>query len=30
MNDQPVSLAPLPQGYADWLAELKKRIHSAQ
>lgn len=30
MNDQPASLIPLPQGYADWLLELKTRIHSAQ
>lgn len=30
MNDQPASLMPLPQGYADWLLELKTRIHSAQ
>jgi predicted nuclease of restriction endonuclease-like (RecB) superfamily len=25
-----VSLTPPPQGYADWLAELKSRIHNAQ
>lgn len=30
MSDKPVSLAPPPQGYADWLAELKSRIHHAQ
>lgn len=30
MNDKPVSLIQLPEGYADWLAELKHRIHSAQ
>ncbi|MHC4887319.1 MAG: PDDEXK nuclease domain-containing protein [Planctomycetota bacterium] len=30
MSDQPVSLGQPPQGYADWLAELKSRIHSAQ
>ncbi len=30
MSDQPVSLTPPPQGYAEWLAELKSRIHSAQ
>ncbi|MBS0469295.1 MAG: DUF1016 family protein [Proteobacteria bacterium] len=30
MTDQPISLVPLPQGYADWLSELKTRIHSAQ
>ena len=30
MSDEPVSLTPLPQGYAEWLAELKSRIHTAQ
>jgi len=30
MSDKPVSLSPPPQGYADWLAELKSRIHHAQ
>ncbi|WP_448873426.1 PDDEXK nuclease domain-containing protein [Desulfobulbus propionicus] len=30
MSDKPVSLTPPPEGYADWLAELKIRIHSAQ
>jgi predicted nuclease of restriction endonuclease-like (RecB) superfamily len=30
MTDRPVSLTPPPTGYADWLAELKTRIHSAQ
>ena len=30
MSDSPVSLTPPPAGYADWLAELKGRIHSAQ
>lgn len=30
MNDKPVSLMPTPQGYADWLGELKLRIHHAQ
>ena len=30
MSDKPVSLTPPPQGYADWLAELKNRIHSAK
>lgn len=30
MTDHPASLTPPPQGYADWLAELKTRIHSAQ
>lgn len=30
MTDKPTSLTPTPQGYADWLAELKGRIHTAQ
>ena len=30
MNDQPASLSPIPDGYADWLADLKGRIHAAQ
>ncbi|NLY42192.1 MAG: DUF1016 domain-containing protein [Desulfovibrionales bacterium] len=30
MSDKPVSLIPTPQGYADWLADLKNRIHNAQ
>jgi len=30
MSDQPASLIAPPQGYADWLLELKTRIHSAQ
>lgn len=30
MTDEPSSLIPTPQGYADWLAELKGRIHGAQ
>jgi len=30
MSDQPVKLTPAPAGYADWLAELKARIHTAQ
>jgi predicted nuclease of restriction endonuclease-like (RecB) superfamily len=30
MSDQPVSLAPAPEGYVDWLGDLKARIHSAQ
>lgn len=30
MSDKPVSLTTPPDGYADWLAELKTRIHSAQ
>jgi predicted nuclease of restriction endonuclease-like (RecB) superfamily len=29
-GDQPVSLTAAPEGYADWLADLKGRIHSAQ
>ena len=29
MSDEPVILTP-PQGYAEWLAELKARIHTAQ
>ena len=29
-NDGPVSLTPAPEGYADWLADLKGRIHTAQ
>jgi predicted nuclease of restriction endonuclease-like (RecB) superfamily len=29
-NDGPISLTPPPEGYADWLADLKSRIHSAQ
>ncbi|CAM3800477.1 PDDEXK nuclease domain-containing protein [Polaromonas hydrogenivorans] len=29
-SDQPVSLTPPPEGYADWLADLKGRIHTAQ
>ena len=29
-DDDPVSLTPAPAGYADWLAELKLRIHNAQ
>jgi len=28
--NSPASLAPIPKGYADWLAELKSRIHAAQ
>lgn len=28
--DIPVTLTPAPTGYADWLAELKTRIHTAQ
>ena len=30
MTDTPASLTPPPDGYADWLADLKTRIHSAQ
>lgn len=30
MSDRPVSLTSPPDGYADWLAELKSRIHQAQ
>lgn len=30
MSDRPASLTPTPAGYADWLAELKTRIRSAQ
>ena len=30
MSDHPASLTPPPQGYAEWLAELKRRIHTAQ
>ena len=30
MSDKPVSLTQAPEGYADWLADLKTRIHSAQ
>ncbi|MBL8510759.1 MAG: DUF1016 family protein [Betaproteobacteria bacterium] len=29
-RDKPVSLTPPPEGYADWLADLKGRIHTAQ
>ena len=29
-DDRPVQLTPAPDGYADWLADLKGRIHSAQ
>lgn len=28
--ERPASLTPTPNGYADWLADLKGRIHSAQ
>ena len=30
MSDKPVSLLAVPEGYAEWLVELKGRIHSAQ
>lgn len=30
MNERGISLTEPPAGYADWLAELKTRIHSAQ
>lgn len=30
MSDSPAGLTPPPDGYADWLAELKGRIHAAQ
>ena len=30
MPDKPVSLTPDPNGYADWLTDLKRRIHTAQ
>ena len=30
MTDRPTLLMPAPEGYTDWLAELKTRIHSAQ
>ena len=30
MSDQPPSLIQPPEGYADWLADLKGRIHTAQ
>jgi predicted nuclease of restriction endonuclease-like (RecB) superfamily len=29
-SDAPISLTPPPEGYADWLTDLKSRIHSAQ
>jgi predicted nuclease of restriction endonuclease-like (RecB) superfamily len=29
-DDKPASLTPPPEGYADWLADLKGRIHNAQ
>ena len=30
MTERPVSLIMPPDGYTDWLAELKTRIHTAQ
>ena len=30
MSDKPIRLTGPPEGYADWLAELKARIHGAQ
>lgn len=30
MTNEPASLTPAPQGYADWLADLKGRIHTSQ
>lgn len=30
MSDTPVSLSMSPEGYGDWLADLKGRIHNAQ
>ena len=30
MKDKPVSLTPSPEGYTDWLVDLKSRIHNAQ
>ncbi|MDA8328732.1 MAG: PDDEXK nuclease domain-containing protein [Betaproteobacteria bacterium] len=30
MTDSPISLTPPPEGYTDWLVELKIRIHTAQ
>ena len=30
MTAAPVKLSAAPEGYADWLAELKSRIHGAQ
>ena len=29
-SDEPISLTPSPEGYADWLGELKTQIHEAQ
>ena len=30
MSEKPVGLMDPPSGYADWLADLKGRIHTAQ
>jgi predicted nuclease of restriction endonuclease-like (RecB) superfamily len=30
MTERPISLTSVPAGYADWLTELKTRIHNAQ
>ena len=30
MSEPPPALMPVPDGYADWLADLKARIHGAQ
>ncbi len=30
MSERPAGLAPVPEGYVDWLADLKTRIHTAQ
>jgi predicted nuclease of restriction endonuclease-like (RecB) superfamily len=30
MSDPSISLLPPPDGYTDWLSELKARIHSAR
>jgi predicted nuclease of restriction endonuclease-like (RecB) superfamily len=30
MSDKPIALMPPPAGYADWLTELKVKIHNAQ
>lgn len=30
MSDKPVSLTRPPDGYAEWLSDLKTRIHTAQ
>jgi hypothetical protein len=30
ISDNPVSLTAPPEGYAEWLSDLKSRIHAAQ